>query len=601
MKKAEHNEGFKMKKKPIEVGSINDYFIEYYRNLLVPHHLSEDEFNKMIEISKTPLPNVFRLSNKCKNHTEIENQMNQYFATLQSHNVDAVEITGLGSEYGKIFKFSLDKATLRRDERFKSFRDWLNLQTKLGNCHRQEFVSMIPPYFLSIEKGDHVLDTCAAPGSKTAQILEMLDTTGLVIANDSDIKRCQPLVHQLQRVGTSNAMIVCQQAQHIDLKGELFDKVLCDVPCSGDGTIRKNGVAGYSWSPKNGGSKHGVQRVILKRGLELLKVGGICVYSTCSMNPIEDEAVINSVLLELNNCVEVVDVSDKYQQLKRHNGITDWVVYDTGNSNLETFYKTPEDVPENRKQFAPNTMFPQPQIQGLTNCMRFYPHDFDSGGFFVAVLRKVKDFEINNQYKKELKPLREAPYHPLNSVSQVICEQIKEIFGFKEDFPLDQLYVRDEKTVHNIYFLCKPLSELVNKFGSDAFRAVNCGSTIFTNIGTSKDEKGTIYPCKEGIPIVMKYATKRIFKVTPKDMKLLLEAGYNAIRYNELEKETEEIIEKTENKGAIFYIPETPFAYGGMTFKSTMSLFLRKDLLSVELEKLKLTFPELENEKEIIQ
>ena len=86
----------------------------------------------------------------------------------------------------------------------------------------------------------------------------------------------------------------------------------------------------------------------------------------------------------------------------------------------------------------------------------------------------------------------------------------------------------------------------------------------------------------------MKYATKRIYDVTPKDMKLMLEVGHS-IKYSELESS----IEPVESMGCVFQISGTKFIYGGMTFSSTISLFLRKDLLQVEHDKLLLAYPSL--------
>ena len=71
-----------------------------------------------------------------------------------------------------------------------------------------------------------------------------------------------------------------------------FDRVLCDVPCSGDGTLRKNIDIWPKWNPANSCTLHGIQYRIAKRGLEMLEVGGRLVYSTCALQPVEDEAVV---------------------------------------------------------------------------------------------------------------------------------------------------------------------------------------------------------------------------------------------------------------------------------------------------------------------
>lgn len=130
-----------------------------------------------------------------------------------------------------------------------------------GNLSRQEAVSMIPPLLLDVKPHHYVLDMCAAPGSKSVQILEALHTNangneslpppGLFIANDADAKRCHMLVHQsLGRIGSPNMMVTNQDAsmfmgikigsQGGKVETLKFDRILADVPCSGDGTLRKN-------------------------------------------------------------------------------------------------------------------------------------------------------------------------------------------------------------------------------------------------------------------------------------------------------------------------------------------------------------------------
>ena len=91
----------------------------------------------------------------------------------------------------------------------------------------------------------------------------------------------------------------------------MFDRVLCDVPCSGDGTVRKNPLIWRSWTPYLGPSQHVLQTRIVTRGLQLLKVGGVLVYSTCSMQPAENESVVADALRRFKGQVELVDVSDK--------------------------------------------------------------------------------------------------------------------------------------------------------------------------------------------------------------------------------------------------------------------------------------------------
>lgn len=109
-----------------------------------------------------------------------------------------------------------------------------------GLITRQELVSMLPPLLLDLQPGQFVIDLCAAPGSKTAQIIEILKGDGLVVANDFDKNRAYMLIHQLHRSNTSCMLVVNHAAQVFpNIQDFKFDRVLCDVPCTGDGAIRK--------------------------------------------------------------------------------------------------------------------------------------------------------------------------------------------------------------------------------------------------------------------------------------------------------------------------------------------------------------------------
>ena len=124
-------------------------------------------------------------------------------------------------------------------------------------------------------------------------------TQGSVFANDIEYARAYMLTHQIQRINTAGMMVINHAAQffptlYIDNKDSLqidnkfyFDKILADVPCSGDGAMRKLPQKWRNWSPQEGISLHILQFQILMRAMQLVKVGGLVLYSTCSINPIE--------------------------------------------------------------------------------------------------------------------------------------------------------------------------------------------------------------------------------------------------------------------------------------------------------------------------
>lgn len=105
-----------------------------------------------------------------------------------------------------------------------------------------------------------------------------------------------------------------------------YDRIVCDVPCCGDGTLRKSPDMWRRWHNGFAIGLHTLQIQIAMRGLALLKVGGIMAYSTCTFNPIEDEAVVAALLRRCRGAVELVDASDMFPDLERKPGVATWKV-----------------------------------------------------------------------------------------------------------------------------------------------------------------------------------------------------------------------------------------------------------------------------------
>jgi tRNA (cytosine34-C5)-methyltransferase len=218
---------------------------------------------------------------------------------------------------------------------------------------------------------------CAAPGSKTAQLLESVlrstpaNTlpTGSVIANDLDNKRCYMLVHQTNRLASPALMVTNHEATGYPTLtlpnnggDRLFDRVLCDVPCSGDGTLRKNVDLWKRWAPTLGLGIHSLQTTIAKRGIQMLAEGGNIVYSTCSLNPVEDEAVVAELLRYGKGALELVDVSDKLPGLKRCNGLSSWKILDKDGK----WYERHSDLDDFRQRRIPKSCFPPTAEEAAT-------------------------------------------------------------------------------------------------------------------------------------------------------------------------------------------------------------------------------------------
>lgn len=152
---------------------------------------------------------------------------------------------------------------------------------------------------LGVQKGDRVLDLCAAPGGKSTQIGAKLGGTGLLWSNEIVKSRANILLSNIERMGISNAVvsnvhpdILCSQLS------EQFDRVLVDAPCSGEGMFRKNSEAQNEWSEAHVKSCAERQLNILNSAKHTLKSGGVMVYSTCTFSQEENEGVITRFLEE---------------------------------------------------------------------------------------------------------------------------------------------------------------------------------------------------------------------------------------------------------------------------------------------------------------
>jgi len=226
------------------------------------------------------------------------------------------------------------------------------IEHMLGYVYVQDAASMIPPVVLGPEPGDVVLDMCAAPGSKASQLAAMMQNSGVLIANDLQGDRLKALGINLQRTGVSNALITQMPGHKFKFIKLKFDKVLVDAPCSGTGTIRRSLKTLAMWSPHMVKKMASQQKQMIASGFEALKPGGVMVYSTCTLEPEEDEGVVSWLLENYKNA----SLEEIKLDIKRSNAITEF---------------------EGEKY--------NPEV---AKCLRIWPQDNDSEGFFVAKIRK---------------------------------------------------------------------------------------------------------------------------------------------------------------------------------------------------------------------
>ena len=217
----------------------------------------------------------------------------------------------------------------------------------------QEEVSMVPVALLDPQPGERVLDLCAAPGNKTAQIAVAMGNRGTVMGNDPKKGRLAALRQTVKRLGLLNTVITAQDGQSIGARAGSFDRVLVDAPCTCEGTFRK--VANPNNPDPTFRERQAATQVrLLERAVNLTRPGGRIVYATCTLAPEENEAVVDTVLQRLGSELRVVPA--RVPGFQSRPGTTHW--------QGRTF----DDA--------------------LTGAMRVWPQDNDTGGFFVAVLER---------------------------------------------------------------------------------------------------------------------------------------------------------------------------------------------------------------------
>jgi NOL1/NOP2/sun family putative RNA methylase len=224
------------------------------------------------------------------------------------------------------------------------------LEYFLGYYQVQGLTSMLPAKVLCPRPGEIILDLCAAPGGKTTHLAQLMGDRGLVVANDFKKERTHVLRSHIDRLGILSVLVCCYPGQAFPLRRN-FDRVLLDPPCSAEGTYRAGLPPTRSENPKVAQHLVRVQKELLRHALAVLRPGGTLVYSTCTYAPEENEAVVNEVVSSGKAELLPVETSLPHSQ-----GLTSWQG--------------------------------QAYHADLVKALRFYPHQVNSWGFFIAHLRK---------------------------------------------------------------------------------------------------------------------------------------------------------------------------------------------------------------------
>jgi NOL1/NOP2/sun family putative RNA methylase len=220
-----------------------------------------------------------------------------------------------------------------------------------GQYYIQDYASSLPAIYLNPQPTDFVIDMCAAPGSKTTQLAQLMQNKGRIAAIEVNNDRAKSLVYNLRRCGVSNTTVLNMDATNILDMNFHVDKILLDVPCSGEGIIRDDPSRKQSRSPSDIVALMRKQSILLLTALKAVKSGGYVMYSTCSIAPEENEFIVQNAL-ETYKKAEVVAIND--------------------NQGLPGY-------PE---------IFGVKLNQELLNTRRYFPHIHNSAGFFLCLLHK---------------------------------------------------------------------------------------------------------------------------------------------------------------------------------------------------------------------
>ncbi len=344
----------------------------------------------------------------------------------------------------------------------------------IGEYYIQSLSSMIPPMVLSPQSGEKILDLCAAPGSKTTELGEMMGNVGTLIANEIALDRVKMLIYNLDRMNLVNAGVVHYKGEWLSkIYSSYFDKILVDAPCSGLGIVQKKGEVNNWWSKERSEKLGDTQLRLLIAAIKMCKVGGEIVYSTCTLTPEENEFIIDKVLNKYP--VEILDID---LPVKCHEGFT---LYNGQNLN-----------------------------PSISKAKRILPWEVNSDGFFIVKLRKIDDVQ-----SPEIEIPKSRDIKLLNYTSKEIFHQLKTLtkeFGINDSVLSRFNYILK----HNDIF-----------FVNDKWEDDNPG--LFERIGTkfgTIDKNRKIILHTQAAQVLQKEISDRIFELeNVNDLKKYLDGG----------------------------------------------------------------------------
>lgn len=260
------------------------------------------KFDSVLESFSVAKPVTFRV-NTLKTDAETLIQK------LADQNIEFEQVSWY--EYAYILKS--EKAALMNTNEYRQ-----------GHIYIQNLSSMLPPLILTPRTRDSICDLTAAPGSKTTLLAQMMKNKGSIIANDLSRTRIFRLKANLKEQGVTNTTVTSFPGQTLWQKyPEQFDKTLVDVPCTMEGRFSTLDPDSYKdWTPKKVKLLSKLQKFLLRSAISATKPGGLIVYSTCTLEPEENESVVNWILEKEKGNVTVEEIT--LQIPEKEHGLTEW-------------------------------------------------------------------------------------------------------------------------------------------------------------------------------------------------------------------------------------------------------------------------------------